>query len=343
MRGIGYYLLLFEKHLRGLGYAQSSIANIQHQLRLFATFLRKAKIAALTEIGEAHITAFIAQTRTIITKRGQEYSTETIVRIISSLRVFFRFLHRNEHILTNPMETFSTNIKANQHRREIFTLEEMSAFLDSIDIRGRNGPRDRAIFELLYSSGLRISEVTKLDVADVDLNERILLVREGKGGKDRFVPISEVAAVFVMQYLETDRKRSLRFCRGDEQAALFIGQRGRMESQVIRVNFRKYLASCGMAKRKLTPHSIRHSCATHLLEAGADVRYVQELLGHEYIQTTVKYTHLMLESLKRVYKSFHPRENQLFEEITEEYLQALAELKEEAERNQIRNEKRKKR
>ena len=338
MKSLEYFLLLFENYLHGLAYAKTSIVNIMHQLRHFAAYAGEKGIDDVTEIRQNHITAFVAHIRKKVTNRGREFSADTVVRMISSLRHFFKFLYRNEHILINPMEEFTTDIKANRNRKEIFTLSEMTAFLDSIDTREKNGLRDRAIFELMYSSGLRISEVVKLDLSDVDLNERILLVREGKGGKDRYVPFSEVSAVFIMKYIENDRKKHLRFCKGDD-AAIFIGQGGRMKTQVIRLYFRKYLEATGITRRNLSPHSIRHSCATHLLEAGADVRYVQELLGHEHIQTTVKYTHLMIESLKRVYKTYHPRENQYFEEIDEEYLKALDELKQDVLKRRETNRK----
>lgn len=357
MKSLEYFLLLFENYLQGLAYAKTSIANIRHQLKHFAAFASGKGIDDITGIRQSHITAFVAYIRRKVTCRGREFSTDTVSLMISSLRHFFKFLYRNEYILKNPMDEFTTDIKANRNRKEIFTLDEMMTFLDSISIGERNGLRDRAIFELMYSSGLRISEVVKLDLADVDLNERVLLVREGKGGKDRYVPFSEVSAAFIMKYIESERKKHLRFCKGAKQdvsvptphrmckkasadeAALFIGQGGRMKTQVIRLYFRKFLEASGITRKNLTPHSIRHSCATHLLEAGADVRYVQELLGHEYIQTTVKYTHLMIESLKRVYKTYHPRENRYFEEIDEEYLKSLDELKKEVLKRRETNRK----
>jgi site-specific recombinase XerD len=325
-----YYLLLFENYLTGSGYAATSVANIIHHLRLFMEFLEESGKNAVTDINEGDIRDFIASFQRKESKRGTPYSPATVLRVVSSLRHFFRFLYRHDYILANPMEEYETPALDAEARKEIFTREEMARFLDAIDISASNGLRNRAIFELMYSSGLRISEVVKLDLADVDLNERILLVRQGKGGKDRFVPFSEVAAAFIMKNIETDRKRYIKRARSGDENALFLGAQGRMKAYMTRtVIFRKILADSGITRKKLSPHSIRHSCATHLLEAGADVRYVQELLGHECIETTVKYTHLMIESLKRVYKTYHPRENEYFEEIDEEYLEQLEKLKEE--------------
>ena len=328
MRPFRYYLLLFENYLSGSGYAETSVANIIHHLRFFMEVIEKSGKNVVTDISEGDIRDFIAAFQRKESKRGTLYSPATVVRVVSSLRHFFRFLYRHEHILTNPMEEYEMPVLDIEPRKEIFTSGEMAQFLDAIDVSAPLGLRNRAIFELMYSSGLRISEVVKLDLADVDLNERILLVREGKGGRDRFVPFSEVAVAFIMKYVETDRKRYLKHARSGDENALFLGAQGRMKAYMIRtVIFRKILADSGIKRKKLSPHSIRHSCATHLLEAGADVRYVQELLGHECIETTVKYTHLMIESLKRVYKTYHPRENEYFEEIDGEYLEQLEKLK----------------
>jgi site-specific recombinase XerD len=331
MKSFEYYITLFAQYMTGLGYSKLSIVNITHQIRLFARYAHEHDREEITGITHRDITGFIEWARVQITNRGKEFSPASIVRMVSSLRQFFKFLHRNEYMLVNPMEEYTPDIKAHQTQKEIFTRDEMSIFLDSIDINERNGLRDRSIFELMYSSGLRISEVVKLELADVDLNERVLLVKEGKGGRDRFVPFSEVASVFIRRYIKTDRKRHIRFCKSDD-AAVFIGQHGRLSTQVIRIYFKTYLEASGIERKNLSPHSIRHSCATHLLEAGADVRYVQELLGHEYIQTTVKYTHLMIESLKRIYKTYHPRENAYYEEINDEYLKGITMLEEELSR-----------
>ena len=157
-------------------------------------------------------------------------------------------------------------------QKEIFTREEMNRFLDSIDITSPDGRRNRAIFELMYSSGLRIAEVVKLDLADIDLNERILLVRQGKGGRDRFVPFSDVSGAFIRRYIESDRRHYLKYAHGEDENALFLGRKGRLKVFMLRtVIFKKILEDAGIEHKNLTPHSIRHSTATHLLEAGADV------------------------------------------------------------------------
>jgi site-specific recombinase XerD len=257
--------------------------------------------------------------------------------MLSVLSAWCAFLYRNDYILTNPMEGYVGEVRVMEEPKEIFTTEEMALFLDAIDVDAPQGLRNRALFELLYSSGLRVSEAVNLNVPDIDLAGRVLIVRLGKGSKDRFVPFSDVAAIFLARYLEHGRGETVRYRTFKDEGALFLTSYGRITYVTIRNVFRDTLAAAGIEKRRRTVHSIRHSCATHLLEAGADVRYVQELLGHESIETTVRYTHLMAERLKQAYKSAHPRENEYFEEIDDEYLKRLEELTEEIVRSREKN------
>jgi integrase/recombinase XerD len=190
----------------------------------------------------------------------------------------------------------------------VFSEEEITRlrFLDGIDIHQPLGLRDRAIFELLYSSGLRASEVGKLNRGDIDLDSRMLIVRDAKSSKDRVVPISEVAHRFLSLYLGG---------ASNAQHPAFLGQKGRIGPGCVTRRFGFHLARAGLEGKGLSVHSIRHATATHLLAHGADLRYVQELLSHQSIETTVVYTNELFENLKRIYKSFHPRENALYREI----------------------------
>jgi site-specific recombinase XerD len=198
--------------------------------------------------------------------------------------------------------------------------------LDSLDINRRFGHRNRALFELLYSSGLRIGEALRLNLEDIELKERVLTVRGGKGGKDRVVPFSEAAAAFLRLYIEGERKYFTKFVKREENP-LYLTAKGRMSRDSAELYFQRALKQLGLLEPKRTLHSIRHSTATHLLESGADINQVAELLGHESLETTVSYTHLGMESIRRAYKTAHPRENNLYEEITDEYLAAVEELK----------------
>jgi site-specific recombinase XerD len=164
----------------------------------------------------------------------------------------------------------------------------------------------------MYLTGLRLGEVVRLEVADVDFSLGQLFIRSGKGRKDRVVPLGHLAAQYLAQWVHTGRKG---FIRNEAEKALFLNRGGRkLPSANLRHWFAKYLKAAGITREGLTPHSIRHSCATHLLETGADIRYVAELLGHQSLQTTSDYTRGVAEGLKKMHRMYHPRENELYPE-----------------------------
>lgn len=328
MKALEYHLLSYEKHLQGLGRAQGTVQAALYSVRLFISFEQERGKRALPDMTSRDITDYREHLKVRVSRRGKPMKPSTIRKRVWDLHGFFRFLYRNDAILRNPMEELTFNFRDAGTVKEIFTREEMTAFLEAIDTASPRGMRNRAIFELMYSSGLRISEVINIKLADIDLSERILTVREGKGSKDRYVPFSEVAALFLTAYINRARKDFARRAGRDAETWLFLSPFGRFKTDGVRRNFKKTLEKIGLVRENLTPHSIRHSCATHLLEAGADVRYVQELLGHESIETTVKYTHLMMENLKKAYKSAHPRENLYYDEVDDAYLRSIEDLKE---------------
>ena len=325
MKPFEYHVKLFENYLRGIGLREENIPGYMGSIRNFMEHARRYGKSFAVEITREDIIRYGEYLFTRKTNRGTQVKAVTVARRLSDIRHFFLFLHRNEHILLDPMEDFEYP-RFVYHGREIFTNDEMARFLDSIDLETKHGERTRAIFELLYSSALRIREVVNLNKGDVDLSQRILLVRDSKWGKDRFVPFSDVAGHYVKRYLQGERKEMARQI-ATKCDALFLTAYGRIDDSSIRRSFKDTLKKTGLAGKELTVHSIRHSCATHLLEAGADVRYVQELLGHESIETTVKYTHLNMENLKRAYKSAHPRENMYYEEVDGDYVDNLDRLR----------------
>lgn len=328
MKTFDYLIAVYEKNLYGRGLMKGTILSKMFAASAFLEYVQNEKGKdAITDITTSDITDFVKHLQESESRRCRPYSPGTVRKRLSDIKTFFRFLYRNEYILVDPMETFMLQIKVITKKKEIFTLDEMNAFLDSIDVNTTHGMRNRAIFELMYSSGLRVNEVVNIDLHDLDLGERILTVREGKGRKDRFVPFSDTADLFLKKYIKGERNKMISRRRYREKSAFFLSVEGRIKHWTIREVFDKIILGLGMKRENLTPHSIRHSTATHLLEAGADVRYVQELLGHENIETTVKYTHLMLDNLKKAYKSAHPRENDYYEEIDDEYLQNVKKLK----------------
>jgi len=255
-----------------------------------------------------------------------DYAPATVYGYANEIRGFFAFLKMQGYLLTDPVEDLDAHVyQGPDNLRGIFTLEEIDTFLDAVDVTKNLALR--AFFELLYASALRLSEGLNLTIADLDLRERTLLVRNGKGGKDRYVPFSFAALTFLQKYLDEERPRLVKTVPLADRETVFLKKRGRITKSIVWRCFAATLAKAEIEKLNRTVHSIRHSCATHLLEAGADVRTVSELLGHSSIETTARYTHVQAESLKRMFKSYHPRENGLYEEVTDDYRAAAAALK----------------
>ena len=331
-----YYLKLYEEYLKGLGYKEGVIYSSRLTLKRLFEFLKTKKKYDVRDVTEKDIYDFAEYMMQQETKQKKLFSRFSVSRMIARIKNFYGYLLRNNIILLNPIEQLIFNSKDVKRKKEILSYEEISKFLESIDIDTPCTQRDRAIYELMYSSALRVSEIVNLNIGDVDLKERILAVRKGKGDKDRYVPFSEVADRFLKKYLSDARKHFLKKLNQECEKIVFLNEKGKLKTRYVRDRFNRYLEKLSMKKEGLTLHSIRHSTATHLLEAGVDVRYVAELLGHEDIETTVKYTHLKIESLKRIYKSMHPRENKYYDEIDDEYLENIELLKEKLKENKIR-------
>ncbi len=322
----------YADYLRGLRYKANTISYAVYTLKEFFYYMANNSKTYFADVTVFIMTNYVEFLLKATSKAGKPFNKKTISRRITLIKGFYSWLIIHDKILFNPLEDFCFNLKSPEKTKNIFTYEQINSFLDNIGLNNMVDIRDRAIFELLYSSGLRFSEILNLKTDDIDLKERIVAVRCGKGDKDRFVPFSEVADKFLRLYLSKVRKKLKKGVNEDEQKYLFLNtrcrKRGRLKKSGLYYSFKRHIEASGLDDKGLTIHSIRHTTATHLLESGADVRYVQELLGHEDIQTTVRYTHMLLEKIKIVYKSCHPRENLYYEEINAEYLEEIEKFKE---------------
>ncbi len=306
---ISYYLKDYSYFLKGINYKDRTIKRKLSVLKLFELESFKEKDARDTK--QADFILFIDYLK------SKKLADTTISQYISIIRHFYIWLYKNDLIL-QPIAKLIPLISSRNREKTIFTVDEISIFLDSID---KDCTLDRLYFELLYSSGLRGSEALNLKWNDFAINSRKLRVEQGKGNRDRYVPYSKTVAMFLKKW----RKES--FVNHNDY--LFPGDSsGHLSYKTISERFKKWYRESGISKTGLTIHSIRHSCATHLLEAGADVRYVSELLGHKSIETTVRYTHPSEESQVRAYKMYHPRENSYYKDIDKEYMRELNRLRE---------------
>ena len=230
-------------------------------------------------------------------------SKTTINRKLSSLRAFYRYLIREQLCKHNPLDTVRSP-KRERKLPNFLTSEEVLALLEAPDKATLKGRRDRAILETFYSSGLRISELVGLDIDDIDFMGELLVVR-GKGKKERQVPIGPHALQAIKAYLQS---RGLQ-CPDDrrDETALFLNKSwARLSDRSVRRMLDVYIAKCGLS-HKVSPHTLRHTFATHLLDNGADLRSVQELLGHSSLAATQVYAHVTTERLRKLYDKAHPR------------------------------------
>ncbi|MCD6521527.1 tyrosine recombinase XerC [Candidatus Calescamantes bacterium] len=238
--------------------------------------------------------------------KNKGLSSSSLMRKVASLKSFFKFLALRKYITGNPLRVLASP-KREKILPRFLGVEEMELIL-TLPFEGKMGKRDRAILELLYSTGIRVSELVNLNLEDIDWQQEFIKVR-GKGSKERVVPVGEKALIAIEEYLPL-RQKLLKHHRRDiyvEPSALFLNAwGGRLTSRSVERIVEKYIRRASL-KKKVTPHQFRHSFATHLLERGADLRAVQELLGHSSLSTTQVYTHLTPSLIRRVYLKAHPR------------------------------------
>ena len=289
----------FEAYLSYLqlerGLSRTTLASYRQDLGLFEQFLKQRRIGALTRVRSLHVREFLQALRTT-------RSPATVARKLAAVKGLFKFLEAERTITTSPTAFIETP-RLWRRLPNTLSLEEVERILNSVKAEGL-GLRDLAMLELLYGAGLRVSELISLDLGHVNLEAGFLRCL-GKGNKERIVPLGRRAAEALVRYLNTERPHLVR--RHPEAQAMFVNRRGgRLTRQRVWQVLRRY-ARAGSVDKAIGPHALRHSFATHLLERGADLRTVQELLGHANISTTQRYTHVDRARLKTIHEKFHPR------------------------------------
>lgn len=236
----------------------------------------------------------------------KDYSKATIARKLATLRSFYKFLVKRNHITSNPVVSIRTP-KQEKKLPRFLEYEEIKRLLNTPPLNSWLGARDRAILETLYSTGIRVSELVALNMDDIDFLGEVVHIR-GKGKKERIAPIGSSALQTIQHYMEYRNKRAQSNGNFDSKV-LFVNKHGRrLSTRSVRRKMDKYLKMAGLDPA-ISPHTLRHSFATHMLNNGADLRSVQELLGHQSLSTTQVYTHLTTKKLKEVYDNAHPRNN----------------------------------
>lgn len=295
---------LFTDYLRvEKSLSENTISAYSSDLDKFFAFAEDVKkVILIKDVTEGTVTDFLNYLGSSLNKSQQKFSGKSISRFISSLKSFFKFLEAENIAEINPLE----NIESPRSPRllpEVLSVEEIDKLFSVQDLGNKLELRDKALLETLYASGLRVSEAISLKISDIYFDEGFLKVI-GKGSKERIVPIGNTALKFITKYINESR---ILLKKKNSHDYLFLNFRGnRLSRMGILDIIKKHCIRAGI-KKSAHPHTLRHSFATHLLQGGADIRIIQEMLGHSDISTTQIYTHIDNEYLIEVHKSFHPR------------------------------------
>lgn len=290
-----------EEYIRYLrierGLADNTIESYNRDLKQYLNYLAKEELEEWSSIDRYTILSFLQHLKEL------KKSSATIIRMVSSLRKFHQYLKQEQRSSVDPMLHIDTPKKA-QLLPKVLSMSEVEKIIETPNTDEILGLRDRAILEVMYATGLRVSELTELKMADLHLSLG-LIQTIGKGDKERIIPIGDLAIKWIENYLKYSR---VKLEKNDKRSSyLFLNHHGRkLTRQGIWKNLKAVVEKAGIEK-EVTPHTLRHSFATHLLENGADLRVVQELLGHSDISTTQIYTHITKQRMAKVYKTYHPR------------------------------------
>ncbi|MGO2100985.1 site-specific tyrosine recombinase XerD [Vagococcus salmoninarum] len=279
------------------GLSDNTIVSYRRDLEQYLDFLAENQITTWETVDRFFIMSFLKKLTV------EKKSSATITRMVSSLRKFHQFLRQERYTDNDPMQHIETPKKA-QKLPKTLSIPEIERLIEAPNTSNKYGIRDRAILEVMYATGLRVTELISLKLDDLHLSLG-LIQTIGKGDKERIIPLGDLAIKWIQIYLEDSRPKLAR--KGQDVTALFLNHHGRgFSRQGIWKNLKAYVVDAKIEK-EVTPHTLRHSFATHLLENGADLRIVQELLGHADISTTQIYTHITKQRMADVYKDYFPR------------------------------------
>ncbi len=285
-------VLKLEKNL-----SDNTVASYKNDINSFLQFVESRKIEDPSAIKQNHITDFFKSLKEI------GLASSSAARYYSSLKGFFTFLFLSRYITENPIEKVSSP-KLAKNLPSVLTVEEVDSVLSKPDTKNKLGLRDKAVLELLYACGTRVSELINIKISDLFFDDEVIRVF-GKGSKERIIPIGSSAVKWINKYLKESRVLLMKKTKSENY--LFLNNRGTKLSRMgVWKIVDRYVKEAGIEK-EVHPHTFRHSFATHLLEGGADLRAVQEMLGHADISTTQIYTHIDRDYIKQVHKDFHPR------------------------------------
>jgi integrase/recombinase XerD len=297
-RLLGYY----EQELE-LRYGKRTVPNYLHDVGEFLGWLSERGLE-LTEVRSQDLETYQNALLSLRRKDGKPYSIGNQHNRLSAIKSLFRFLYQRGYVLSDPTTRLDYHLKEVRLPRAILTEKEARRVLDAANDTSPGGLRDRAILELLYATGIRATELANLKPWDVNLEERTLRISQGKGRKDRNVPLTTAACEAIEAYLELGRPQLL---RSKKTPYLLLASEGGWLHRWILWRIVTRYARKARIRKKVSAHTFRHSVATHLLRGRADIRHIQKLLGHESLKTTERYTHIEISDLRKVIARAHPR------------------------------------
>ena len=278
------------------GLSKNTLTAYARDLNKFTAFLKKRHMLSFKDVKKSDITDFM------FFQKDRGLSTNSVARGLAAMKVFFRFLTR-EGFLKNDIASVIETPKLWKNLPDTISIDEVDKLLSAPNLKDWMGIRDKACLELMYATGLRATEVVNLNIRDVNLGLGVLKCL-GKGSKERIVPLGKTAKTAIKRYIDKVRPKRI---KSISESGLFLTRLGRKMSRQMLWKIIKRYAKKARINKDIKPHTLRHSFATHLLEGGADLRVVQEMLGHANISTTQIYTHINKERLKSIHRKFHPR------------------------------------
>ncbi|MEW5922060.1 MAG: site-specific tyrosine recombinase XerD [Bacillota bacterium] len=285
------YYLSVEK-----GLSANTLDSYGRDLKKYLNYLQQRGITSLEETDREEIARFLAQ------QQEKGLAPTSVTRCLAAIRSFYQFLLKEQLIEANPAKELETP-RTEKVLPQVLSCNEVELLLEQPESGKTTGLRDKAMLEMLYATGIRVSELTSLDINDINIKMGFLRC-EGKGSKERMIPLGSAAIKSLQDYLKHSRGTMI---KNKDEKALFLNQQGkRLTRQGFWKILKKYSRKAGI-NGEITPHTLRHSFATHLLENGADLRSVQEMLGHADISTTQIYTHLTRQKIREIYNQTHPR------------------------------------
>lgn len=291
----------YKNNFKALGYAESTVKCYRHGLKHFNAFLVEQKVTDLRQVTKAIISAYRDKVM------AEPLALESKALKLRPVKRLFEYLLETNRLLINPCEGLVETSRKQQKTGTVLTLSETKKLFSQPNLSLRRQIRDRAIMEVLYVTAIRLNELLNLSVHDVDLKGQTLFVRKGKNRKQRLVPLGKKGHRYLREYLEKIRPHYNK--KDPRQRTLFLTHSGQpMKNGTVQNMLREYRLAAGI-KKSVSPHTLRRTCATHMLQQGADVRYIQKLLGHADLRSTQIYTKIMPVEVKKTHEKTHPGRN----------------------------------